>query len=175
MPYMRTWRWKVAAVALFEVDPNLRWVVEVLGDLDQELYELDQTHKELLRKGPDPTLSDFLGVGPATANSYFWVLGAYEAIRTIHQRFTQMGSNATNRQRAAAAVKHQFERVRVPLAKLEPARRHDSTDYSFPRPGIEDGRGIAWEVAPGVALSRSQLSDEFLAFLEGLKFGTISG
>jgi hypothetical protein len=44
-----------------------------------------------------------------------------------------------------------------------------------PQTGIEDDRGIAWEVAPGVALSRSQLSDEFLAFLEGLKFGTISG
>ncbi len=77
MPYMRKWRWQVAATALHEVDRNLGWIIGVLGDIDHDLYERDQKHKELLRKGADAKLAEWFGVGDATAMSYLWVLAAF--------------------------------------------------------------------------------------------------
>lgn len=172
---MRKWRWEIAAASLHDIEPNLGWTIGVLGKLDHELYERDQRHIELARMGPSAKLSEWVNVLDAISLSYLWVLGAYEAVRTINQRLLHLGHAAANRKRASGDLKHQFERLRVPLAKLEPARRHSTTDYSFPRPGIDDDRGIAWEVAPGEALSRSRLSDDFLSFLERLRDGSLSG
>lgn len=92
-------------------------------------------------------------------------MSAYEVVRTIDQKFGAIGSAGANRKRASAELKRLFERLRIPLAKLEPAPRHRMTDYPFPRPGIQDDRGIAWEVAPGEVFSRSYLSDQFLGLL----------
>ena len=171
---MRKWRWQIAATVLHDIEPHLAWIFGVLSSIDQDLYRRDQRHKELLRMGADAKLSEWLGIGDAIALSYLWVLAAYEAIRTIDQRLAELGPAATSRRRASADLKHKFERLRIPLAKLEPSKRNLTTDYSFPRPGFEDNRGIAWEVAPGESVSRSYLSDEFLSLLEAMKSGILA-
>lgn len=174
MPYMRTWRWELAASAVQDIDANLKWVLGVLAKLDYDLYLLNAAHEQLLQKGPEARLEEWRGVLDATDLSYLWILGAYEAVRTLDQRFAALGASAVNRKQATGSLKHKFERLRVPLAKLEPSRRHKNTDYSFPRPGIADNRGIAWEVAPNEVVSRSNLSDEFLSLLERIQRGELS-
>lgn len=174
MPYMRIWRWQLAITAIRSIEPNLEFLLGTLAMLDEELYLRDQRHKEMAQAPSGTKPAEWADVNHAIGRSYLWVLGAYEAIRTLDQRFRDLGSSALGRRGATKTLKHRFERLRVPLAKLEPSNRHKATDYAFPRPGIDDERGIAWEVSIGVVISRSQLSDEFLAILEDLHNGNIN-
>ena len=159
--------------ALSSIEPNLEFLIGTLAKLDEQLNLRDQHHQALAKEPSNTKLAEWADVIDAIGLSYLWVLGAYEAIRTLDQRLRNMGPSAVHRHRATNALKHQFERLRVPLAKLEAANRHRATDYSFLRPGIDDGRGIAWEVSAGVVVSRSQLADQFLAVLEGIQNGSI--
>lgn len=170
---MRVWRWQLAITAIRSIEPNLEFLLGTLAKIDQDLYARDQRHKEMAKDPSSTKLSEWVTVQDATGLSYLWLLGAYEAIRTLDQRFREMKPAATQRHQASINLKHQYERLRVPLAKLEPSNRNRATDYAFPRPGIDDDRGIAWEVAQGVAISRSQLSDQFLSLLESLQNGTL--
>ena len=174
MPYMRIWRWQLVMIALNSIEPNLEFLLGTLAKLDEELYLRDQRHKVMAKDPSNRKLAEWADVQDAIGRSYLWVLGAYEAIRTLDQRFREMKSAALGRHRATNTLKHLFERLRVPLAKLEPSKRHIATDYSFPVPGIDNERGIAWEVSKGVVISRSQLSDEFLAILERLQNGSLN-
>lgn len=171
---MRVWRWKLASASLQQVEPNLVITILILGKIDQDLYVSDQRHRELGKNPQAGKLDELAEVGGSIGLSHLWILGAYEAIRTIDQRFREFGAAAENRKKASVDLKHSYERLRIPLAKLEPSSRHKATDYAFAHPGIDDERGIAWEVAKGVVISRSQLSDEFLEFLERLHNGTIT-
>jgi hypothetical protein len=171
--YMRIWRWRLAATVVQQIESRLDPALEVLARLDEDLYSRDAKHRATVS---DPNLSPLRDWGEVINDiglSYLWVLGAYEAVRTLHQRLVDMGAPAMKRAAACAALKHKYERVRIPLAKLEPAKRFVTTDYAFARPGIDDSRGIAWEVSHGVAVSRSELSDAFLSFLEEMRTGAI--
>ena len=54
------------------------------------------------------------------------MLGAYEVfVRTMHERAVAANDAMAGK---IGNVKHRFERVRIPLAKMEPARRHKDTD-----------------------------------------------
>jgi hypothetical protein len=174
MPYMRVWRWQLAITAINSIEPNLEFLLGTLAKLDEELYLRDQRHKAMAKAPSNAKLAEWATVQDAIGRSYLWVLGAYEAIRTLDQRCREMGAAAEQRHRATSTLKHLYERLRIPLAKLEPSKRHSATDYAFPRPGIDDERGIAWEVSKGVVISRSLLSDEFLALLEGLQNGSLT-
>lgn len=174
MPHMRIWRWQLALTAIRSVEPNLEFLLSTLAKLDEELTLRDRRHKEMAQDPSSTKLAEWADVNDAIGRSYLWVLGAYEATRTLDQRFRELGPSAIGRHGATRPLKHLFERLRVPLAKLEPSGRHKATDYAFPRPGIDDERGIAWEVSKGVVISRSQLSDEFLAILEGIQNGNIN-
>lgn len=171
---MRIWRWRLAISAVRDTEPNLEFLLDMRGKIDQELYEKDQHHTEMAKDPQSFKLSDWFTVQESIGMSYLLVLGAYEAIRTLNQRFREMQSAAVQRHQASTELKHFFERIRIPLAKFEPSYKHRTTDFAFPRPGIEDERGIAWEVARDVVISRSQLSEEFLAFLESLQNGTLA-
>ena len=174
MPSMRIWRWELAIQAIRYTEPNLEFLLNMLAKIDQELYDNNQRHTEMAKNPPSAKLSEWFTVQESIGMSYLWVLGAYEAIRTLDQRFRDMNSAAAQRHQASTKLKHLYERQRVPLAKLEPSNRHCATDYAFPRPGIDEGHGIAWEVACDVVISRSQLSDDFLSLLESLQNGTLA-
>jgi hypothetical protein len=158
---------------LHQIEANLIPSILTLAKIDQDLYIRDQRHRELTKNPKTGKLAELAVLGDSIGLSYLWILGAFEAIRTIDQRFYELKEAAEIRKKASTALKHSYGRVRIPLAKLEASNRHKNTDYAFARPGIDDERGIAWEVAKDVVISRSQLSDEFLEFLEGLQRGTI--
>jgi hypothetical protein len=105
---------------------------------------------------------------------YLWVLGAYEIIRTLDQMFRNVRKYPAQQQLGTEQLKHAFERVRIPLAKLEPATRYKSTDNRFAVPALILGRGLGWTVAEGVSIARGELSTQFLEFLESLKLSVTS-
>lgn len=175
MCYMRELRWQLATTAVHAIKPELVFLLGTLARLDERLCLLDQKHAEMARAPRDAKLRDVPALLDAFGEAYLWVLGSYEAIRTLDQALREMGTTASQRWSALNALKRKFERLRVPLAKVEPARRHASTDFAFPKPGLSDEHGIAWAIAQGVWVSRAELSDEFLATFEALQNGNLTG
>lgn len=57
----------------------------------------------------------------------------------------------------------------MPLAKMEPARAHKETDSSTAYPVVNLERGIGWQVAAEVFVTRQELADGLLACLDALR------
>ena len=102
--------------------------------------------------------------------SYQWVLTAYEVIRMLWQRseenpglLRQESKDLLNRVHAC------ITRLRIPLAKMEPAKRHRDTDFALAYPGesLENG-SAAWMVSDGVWISRRAMADLMLHLLQQL-------
>ena len=100
--------------------------------------------------------------------SYLWVLGTYELVRTLGERAREDHLFDAATRQNLSNLKARFARLRMPLAKLQPAHAHAGTDAAFAWPVFDDFEGAAWRVAPEVVISRKALAEELLEFLEGL-------
>jgi len=105
--------------------------------------------------------------------SHLWVLGAYEVVRVLSnwtRRDATISFGALSPQ--LVELKHRFERLRIPLAKQEVARRHKDTDSPFAFPILLAGYGVAWRVSDTTIISRRELADGFLVLLKKAGCGT---
>jgi hypothetical protein len=101
-------------------------------------------------------------------------LAAYELIRTLDQACS--GNQAIygpNLSKDIKDFKHEIERLRVPLAKLESSRRNPG---DFPRayPVWINDQHVAWQVDSSTTISRQNLSDKLLLLVEGLRAVTFT-
>lgn len=130
-----------------------------LGKLDAELMAQD---REYLQKPESERLNiqNSLDFHDRIVTSYLWVLGAYELIRSINQicekDLTLLDSENLNKVRSAKLF---FARVRVPLAKFEPAAKFKDTDSAIAYPALSYEHGIAWKVSTEVFIARGELSE----------------
>ena len=65
-------------------------------------------------------------------------------------------------------LKYEFERIRIPLAKMEPARRHADTDSKIAYPALNSNFGISWRVSEEKYVVRRELSDNLLILIESI-------
>jgi hypothetical protein len=163
-------RWKRASFALLQVEPFLTQTLQQLGRIDASLYQKDIRFREI-RTREDAGPGEWDDLVESTTLAYLWVLGAYEVVRTIDQRCRELRLQSIAQCSSSSIVKHSFERVRIPLAKLEPANRHKASDTGFAYPTLNSTHGIGWKVADEVVISRGALSSELLEFLESFKPG----
>jgi hypothetical protein len=141
--------------------PQITFAVQQLGRLDLELIEADTTWNNERRRGEAEVVG---ALDQRTTFSWLWVLGAYEVVRSVEQRMR----DGHPRQAEARTLKHEFERVRMPLAKFEAPKKYRSdSGLAWPVINALTG-GIAWQVASGVFVDRRDLADAFLEFLLGL-------
>lgn len=93
--------------------------------------------------------------------SALWVLGAYELVRVIEKRLNPNNQNPPFP--AARELKRHFERVRMPLAKQEKAKRaSEPGDSGVALPQLS-GRGCEWLLGEET-ISRRELADALLRF-----------
>ena len=161
-------RWLTAASAAGAFDKLMVPLVQGLGRFDCRLIREDVRFAAL-----NQDESSSAGEGTLLADrctlSYFWVLAAYEFVRTLDQRWRigattlpdEFGSRVTE-------LKRRMERLRIPLVKLETARRFP-TDSTFAYPTITRDFGVAWHIAQDMYVTRRELADELLNFLADLK------
>ncbi|MHB8455407.1 MAG: hypothetical protein ACYDDO_12085 [Acidiferrobacterales bacterium] len=91
--------------------------------------------------------------------AHLWVLGAYELVRMIAQRMKDDSSLTTDKAiDVIQDTKKLFERVRVPLAKMEASERNQKTDFNIAYAGIGPD-GLAWKVSDETIISQEQLSN----------------
>lgn len=138
----------------------------MLGKIDVELREKDAEFRELRGNIPSVTPIQWEDIHDSIALSHLWVLRAYELVRTLNQSLqatSTLPKEVTDRCRE---LKHQFERVRMPLAKVEAPKRHHQLDYGVAHPALSANYGLGWKVSEDDFVSRDQLGTDLLEFLE---------
>lgn len=162
-------RWRHASYGLYQIEPELVQTVQTLGRIDADLFARDGRYREIRETG-EGTAEEWREMAEhSVPMGYLWVLGTYEVLRTLDEMFRDCEKYSSQKELGSKQLKHAFERVRIPLAKLEPANRHRDTDNRFAAPALILGRGLGWTVAEGVSIARAELSTQFLDFLEVLK------
>jgi len=161
-------RWQKAFRIFWGQERWLTFVGNQLGQLDVELINEEDS---LVRNAqPIPGGGRQIQFGRELTLSYLWVLGAYEFVRVLSQRQNK-GNIPFFREKLPKVheLKRRFARVRMPLAKLEAANDYKS-DFpeAFPYFDIKR-KSIGWKIAKGVMITRRELSDELLVFLEQVK------
>jgi hypothetical protein len=155
-------RWIDASNTAGGIEPFMIPVVQGLGRFDCQLICEDARFAEVQEHSSSPEESRLLT--DRFTLSYFWVLAAYELVRTLDQRCR---TNATtipdNLRSRLAALKRGMERLRIPLAKMETARRFPA-DSPIAYPAISRDFGVAWHVAQDTYITRREL--DFLADLK---------
>lgn len=159
-------RWMKASISTAKFDAFMMPNIQGLGRLDVNLILEDRRlihgfHKNRNDLKATVTLTDHV------TTSYLWVLGAYESVRTMAQRTDENKALVSEGMRQEfVLVKKAFNRVRVPLAKMEPARAHKTTDSHIAYPGFDFKAGVAWRVSEDTIITRRYLSDQLLSLLE---------
>ena len=168
MPDDRFQRWVDASSAAGAVEPFMIPLVQGLGRFDCHLINED-ARSAALNQEQSSSLHEGTRLTDRLTLSYFWVLAAYELVRTLDRRWrtgaTTLPDESGNR---VAALKRRMERLRIPLAKMETTRRFP-TDNAIAYPTISRDFGLAWHVAQDTYISRRELSDQLLDFLADLK------
>ena len=136
--------------------------IQGLGIIDAELYDVNKFD---VKEGYNINLTVYDHVN---IKSYLWVLGVYELFRMIDQKICENSDLADEKASLAIkAAKIKFERIRVPLAKLEVARRNKS-DYAVPKLGANEEQ-LGWQINDEEIIYYRDLSDLALATLNDLR------
>jgi len=159
-------RWLKVSIGLLRFELGMMPLVQQLGKLDVRLIEADAVWtprfvNEKLSEEDSASLHEHITL------SYLWVLGAYEFVRTLCQRVEDDDPKTPAAVRNKITdVRNRFERVRVPLAKMEKSRRFRDVDGAVAYPGMRRGFGVAWRLNENTWISRRELSDALLEVLE---------
>lgn len=154
--------WIGCAHKMDAIDELLNGAFQGLGSVDAKLIVEDKKILDGNVSNPFGDLSDHL------TQSYLWILGAYEIIRTLSQ-FSDSGSSnpySTDKEKIRS-LKHEFELVRIPLAKYEAAKKNPN-GYTFAYPILVPNHGAGWLIGQNQAVTRRDLSDKFLKLVEEL-------
>jgi len=159
-------QWVKASISTAKFDAFMMPNIQGLGRLDINLILEDRKLIDSFDKSRND-LEANMALTDHVTTSYLWVLGAYEAVRTMAQRIHENKDLVSEGVRQEfVRVKKAFNRVRVPLAKMEPAGAHKKTDSHIAYPGFDFEAGVAWRVSEDTIITRRYLSDQLLGLLE---------
>lgn len=161
MPIPRIQRWTDASFGLVKADQWLVIVLQGLGRLDVDLFNEMPTitaNVDAQRTAPNTVSEEqIVQFGRHIYQSFLWVLAAYEFVRTLDQicrADRTIYGNALSQD--VNQFKRRIERLRIPLAKLEPADRHP-TDSPIAYPVWVPHKGVAWQLDPSTIIARVDL------------------
>lgn len=160
-------RWVWGSIGAGWVDPFFMPAIQGLGRLDCEIIAEDQRFRlldEQTRSSPEEGQQ----MTRRFTLSYLWVLGSFENLRTLHQIMKERKYTPAIVQRANR-VKAEFVKVRSPLAKMEAFDAKGNANSRIAYPALGPDRGAAWQVGPQTFISRLDLSNLFLEFLEEVR------
>jgi len=123
-----------------ESEGTLTTKLQGLGIIDAELYDINKVDiKQELNN--DLTVFDHVNI-----KSYLWILGIYEFFRMFDQKLRENPTLVDDEIiKLTNKVKKEFARIRVPLAKMEPANKYKKTDFAIPKLGANNIQ-IGWRI-----------------------------
>jgi len=151
--------WESAASIVFAYDRDTSYNVKSLARFDRKLRRQNELLKVLRQDYSAATDTQREQLHELIGDSKFWLLGAYEIVRTLDQRYRErLGLNRTEKT-PLTELKHKLERLRIPLAKQEPSRRNSETDYRYLHATLSNA-GVGWKPSQDSNFLFSELSDE---------------
>jgi len=158
--------WCCYSEILRKIHPKLCIYSQGLAQIDKMLiFEAEDFSFSITEKKS----YNAIAMGKHHTISEFWVFGVYEFLRTLDEICSENPSLlTTSLNEEIKELKYYFEHVRIPLAKLEPARRYINTDYPDIEPGFLVPYGTFWQVSDALRISRRNLSDKIFSLLEKL-------
>lgn len=159
MDMQRFKRWVGASHGLAQVEVFMVPLLQNLGRMDCQLQAGDQRFLRLPQEEQN-TIEETLRLNDQMTHSYLWVLGAYEISRTLHQRLRGHPLEGE-----VQRVKQNVNRLRIPLAKMEAAGRSPE-DSPIAYPALNTTLGTSWQLTATEFISRIELADQLLIFLE---------
>jgi len=160
-------RWIRASYATALIEPAMLFQIQGLGKIDAVLFSKDLMFREIRDENNTDSV-DWMDLNDSITLSYLWVLGSYEIIRTLNERFGEKDKSSPHYIKSLD-LKKLFARLRVPLAKFEPEKRHSSTDAKVAYPALNSTHGIAWQISAEHFVPRGELSEAFISFMEWLR------
>lgn len=162
-------RWVSVSHGVDELEPGLVVFIQGLGRIDAKLVHDDTVYRSLPHE-LRTTVEESLRLTDRFTLAQLWVLGAYEVTRTLDERARKAPKVLTKRlSQRVLVIKKEFARVRMPLAKFEPAKAHRRTDFAVAYPAMHRELGISWKLANRVFVPRRRLSDRLLALLGAIQ------
>ena len=163
----RNERWLKVSIGLMRFDEQMMPLVQQLGRLDARLIQADEIWPDRFFQ-KDLSYEDGSTLHEHITLSYLWVLGAYEFIRTLCARVEADDHEKTPEdvRDILFEAKRRFARVRMPLAKMQPASKFADEDGPIAYPGLKRDAGVAWQLNANTIVSRRELSDVLLMALE---------
>jgi hypothetical protein len=160
-------RWVKVSVGLVRFEQEMMWGIQQIGRIDGRLIQADEQWAQRFAAGP-VSADEQIALGEHITQSQHWVLGAYEFIRTLCERFNgdELEKTPEDVKQRAEEVKRKFARLRIPLAKLKPASKFSKADWPIAECGFLSGKGVAWKVNETTTISRIELSAALLEVLE---------
>lgn len=162
--YDRYSKWVAASMSWVRNDPDTVTFTRIqgLGIIDAELYDINKHDIDKLLDN-HLTVYDHVNI-----KSYLWVLGVYELFRMMDQKIRQQPEiTDDNASLTINNAKKEFERVRVPLAKLEKAYRFKN-DFSVPKLGADEEQ-LGWQMNENEIIRYRDLSDLAIGTLNQLR------
>ncbi len=166
MNTLRYSRWLKASTAALLIKPQTHEIVRMLGKIDSDLQDKDIEFRVLRSDIASITSDQWQNICDAIALSHLWALGAYELVRTLCQCLRDSSELSKDVKERCKKLKIEFERIRMPLAKLETPDRHHQTDYGVAYAGFNETHGLGWMVSENDFVSREKLGIALLEFLE---------
>jgi hypothetical protein len=163
----RNERWLKVSIGLGRFEQTMWPLVLQLGKLDTKLIQADETWSDRFFE-PKLSEEDRSALHEHITLAYLWVLGAYEFIRTLCDRVKADDEEKTPPEvhDILLVVKNRFNRVRMPLAKMEAASKYSNEDGPIAYPAMKRGAGVSWVLNPSMIVTRRELSDALLEALE---------
>jgi hypothetical protein len=116
--HLRYRQWVSASHAVDAMEPALAIFIQGLGSIDAKLVHDDAAYNALSAE-ERCTFEQSLRLTERFAISHLWVLGAYEAVRTIDQRARRAKDLSKRLRQRIATTKKALARLRMPLAKFD--------------------------------------------------------
>ena len=161
-------RWIQASHCVGNIEPFIIVFIQDLGRLDSRLILGDERLCRSLIEG-HTSIDEGLETTDHIMLSRLWVLGAYEVVRCLENKCRNnaelVGAELNCKLKE---LKHTYTRLRIPLAKLEPAESYKDIDSPIAYPAIHKNLGVSWQVAKDVYITRRELSDRLLCLLEDI-------
>jgi hypothetical protein len=162
----RAKEWEAKALDLIWIDGCLPAIVRALGRLDSFLRSEDRKTIE----DADNDIPSFNIIEDYLALSQLWIFGAYELPRSLDQKLKKGIPNiSADACKNAHDLKLRFARIRMPLAKFEPARSFECID-EVPKGAavLANARtkGWSWQLNSKTYVWRHDLANELLSLLD---------
>ncbi len=157
-------RWVDVSHKFSAIDDMMIVTIQGLGRMDAQLVSIDE--KIMVDKN---LYYLTLGFNDQFTSSYLWVLGAFEIVRTLHEKARFDQSFFPRYVQDLKTLKDKFSRLRIPLAKFSPHDKHLETDVGIAIPSFHKELGVAWRVSKSDWINRRDLSDQMLELFEEMK------